>query len=233
MQSSTRRTRAYASIWSAAVLNSSTRARHAGKANVGWLFVGRVEALKQCFGKARTALRNQGVTANGLCVPRALELSARSGVAQGSIDALTGLVAVVQRTDGALRLNVHLHCLGLDGVYVRNGQGALEFHELKAPSSAEVADIARRTAQRLARAFRKQGRKSPWDDEGAFADSGEADPFSSEQPGLFASYQAAALGIAASGERAGQPILRVLAGGASSELRSSKTEEQPVVSGKS
>lgn len=30
--------------------------------------------------------------------------------------ALTGLVAVVQRTDGALRLNVHLHCLGLDSV---------------------------------------------------------------------------------------------------------------------
>ena len=53
-------------------------------------------------------------------------------------DALTGFVAVVQRTDGALRLNVHLHCLGLDGVYLRNAHAALEFHELATPSTAEV-----------------------------------------------------------------------------------------------
>jgi hypothetical protein len=60
--------------------------------------------------------------------------------------------------------------------------------------------------------------------------SGETDAFSSEQAGLFACYQAAALGIAVSGERAGQPLLRVAFGGASSELghKSSKTEGQPV-----
>ena len=144
--------------------------------------------------------------------------------------ALTGLVAVVQRTDGALRLNVHLHCLGLDGVYVRDAQGALGFHELPTPSSAEVREIARRTARRLHAAFVKQGRKSPWDDED---DSGETEPFSLEQPGLFACYQAAALGIAVSGERTGQPVLRVAFGGASSEPASkdhgAKTEEHPVV----
>ena len=58
----------------------------------------------------------------------------------------TGLVAVVQRTDGALRLNAHLHCLGLDGVYVRDADGKLVSHELPTPSCAEVASIARRTA---------------------------------------------------------------------------------------
>jgi hypothetical protein len=68
--------------------------------------------------------------------------------------ALTGLVAVVQRTDGALRLNVHLHCLGLDGVYVRDAQGALRFHELPTPSSAEVREIARRTARGIGQLVR-------------------------------------------------------------------------------
>jgi Putative transposase len=144
--------------------------------------------------------------------------------------ALTGLVAVVQRTDGALRLNVHLHCLGLDGVYVRDAQGALAFHELATPSSAEVRETARRTARRLHAAFIKRGRRSPWDDESAFVDSEETDAFSLEQPGLFACYQAAAQGIAVSGERAGQPVVRLAFGFASSEptKTKSKTEEQPV-----
>jgi Putative transposase len=35
-------------------------------------------------------------------------------------DAHPGAVAAVQRTDGALRLNVHVHVLALDGVYLRD-----------------------------------------------------------------------------------------------------------------
>jgi hypothetical protein len=73
-----------------------------------------------------------------------------------------------------------------------------------------------RTARRLHAAFVKQGRKSPWDHESASGDSGEPEPFSLEQPGPFACYQAAAPGIAVSGERTGQPVLRVAFGGASS-----------------
>jgi hypothetical protein len=74
----------------------------------------------------------------------------------------------------------------LDGVYVEDEHGELGFHALGTPSSVEVRDIARRTAHRLHRAFDKQGRPSPWE-EHAFVDSGEADPFSLEEPGLFAS----------------------------------------------
>ena|SRR5882724_4746187 len=84
-----------------------------------------------------------------------------------------------------------LHCLGLDGVYVRDERGSLEFHELPTPSTAEVREIARRTARRLHAAFVKQGRKSHWDDEADSDDSGKTEPFSLEQPGLFACYQAA------------------------------------------
>jgi hypothetical protein len=116
----------------------------------------------------------------------------------------------VQRTDGALRLNVHLHVLGLDGVYVEDESGELRFHALGTPSSVEVADVARRTALRLHRAFQKKGRQSPWDDEHASVESGEVDPFSLEEPGLYACYQAAASGVAVSAEHAGQPVLRLL-----------------------
>jgi hypothetical protein len=77
------------------------------------------------------------------------------------------------------------------------------------PSSVEVRDIARRTALRLHRAFQKQGRPSPWE-EHAFIDSAESDPFSLKEPGLFACYQAAASGVAVSGEQAGQRLLRLL-----------------------
>jgi hypothetical protein len=141
---------------------------------------------------------------------RSLRHRAKRALGLSSVDdALTGLVAVVQRTDGALRLNVHLHVLGLDGVYVEDEHGELGFHALDTPSSAEVRDIAHRTALRLHRAFDKQGRSSPWD-EHAFVDSGEADPFSLKEPGLFACYQAAASGVAVSGEQARQRLLRLL-----------------------
>jgi len=163
-------------------------------------------------------------------VSRSLKRRAKQLLGLQSVSlALTGLVAVVQRTDGALRLNVHLHCLGLDGVYVRDAQGALGFHELPTPSSAEVREIARRTARRLHAAFLKQGRKSPWDDEAASGASGDTEPFGLEQPGLFACYQAAAQGIAVSGERTRQPALPVAFGASSEPTKTkSKTEEQPV-----
>ena len=41
-----------------------------------------------------------------------------------------GAVMFVQRSDSALRLNVHFHTLALDGVYVREPSGALAFRAL-------------------------------------------------------------------------------------------------------
>jgi hypothetical protein len=60
-------------------------------------------------------------------------------------DAFTGAVVAIQRTDSAMRLNVHLHVLALDGVYVRDLGGALVFHPLATPNAEEVAQLARRT----------------------------------------------------------------------------------------
>jgi hypothetical protein len=43
----------------------------------------------------------------------------------------TGAVTLIQRFGSALNLNVHLHCLVLDGVY-RNRDGVPVFHEVAA-----------------------------------------------------------------------------------------------------
>ncbi|MBX3252078.1 MAG: transposase [Myxococcales bacterium] len=55
----------------------------------------------------------------------------------------------IQRSDSALRLNVHFHTLALDGVYVRDAQGALVFHALPPPSGDEVAEVAAWTTPRF------------------------------------------------------------------------------------
>ncbi|WP_052551810.1 transposase [Enhygromyxa salina] len=66
-------------------------------------------------------------------------------------DARFGAVTFVQRADSSLRLNVHFHCLVLDGVYVRDDEGELRFHSLGAPTSQEVTEVARWTHARLGR----------------------------------------------------------------------------------
>ena len=57
-------------------------------------------------------------------------------------EAHTGLVTFVQRSDSALRLNVHFHTLALDGVYVRNAAKELEFQTLAPPSAGELRALS-------------------------------------------------------------------------------------------
>jgi hypothetical protein len=142
---------------------------------------------------------------------RSLRSRAKALLRLGSVSAaFPGAVVAIQRTDSALRLNVHLHVLALDGVYVRDPAGALVFHPLTTPSAEEVAQIARRTAERLGRVFEAQGRPSPW--QAVEASEPDPEPLSVEQPGLFACYEAAARSLSVSGERAGQPVLRLVVG---------------------
>ena len=53
-------------------------------------------------------------------------------------DARIGAITFVQRADSALRLNVHFHTLALDGVYVRDEDGQLQFCALEPPTAEEV-----------------------------------------------------------------------------------------------
>ena len=131
---------------------------------------------------------------------RAKKVHGLSSMAQ----AATGSVAALQRVDSALRLNVHYHILALDGVYVADAQ-SLRFLPLPTPKRAEVADIARRTAERVEKILRAHGRSLD-------PEQGDAEPMKLqlEHPVLAACYDAAARGIAVSGDRAGQPTLRLI-----------------------
>src|SRR5262249_2111146 len=62
----------------------------------------------------------------------------RTGKSTGNTRADTGAVTLIQRFGSAANLNIHLHCLVLDGVYL-NRDGAAVFHEAAAPSSDELA----------------------------------------------------------------------------------------------
>ena len=138
---------------------------------------------------------------------RALRFRAKRLLGLRSVaDAFTGAVAAVQRTDGAVRLNVHLHVLVLDGVYVRDeANGQLAFRRLPTPTQADVAEVARRTAERLEQILRAHGRcldPERTQDAPALLD---------DAPGLATCYDVAARGISVGGERAGQPTLRLVA----------------------
>jgi hypothetical protein len=92
----------------------------------------------------------------------------------------------------------------LDGVYIREG-AALVFHPLPTPSRAEVSDVARRSAERIETLLRAHGRSL----DPELADD-EPPRLALDEPGLAACYAAAAQGILLSGERAGQPPLRLV-----------------------
>jgi hypothetical protein len=152
-------------------------------------------------------------------VSRSLKRRAKRLLGLASVaDAHTGAVASIQRTDSALRLNVHTHVLALDGVYVRQDEaGPLVFHPRPTPTGAEVADVARRTAKRILVAH---GRSlDPVHDD-------QEHPLCLEQPGLAACYAAAAQGVSVTGDRAGQPTLRLVL--SPHEPRDHHAEDEPV-----
>src|SRR6516225_7073402 len=76
-------------------------------------------------------------------------LRRRASESLESMKSQGGAVTFVQRFGDALNLNVHFHVLVLDGVYVRNGDGPPEFHELLAPEDIEVVQLAALVAGRI------------------------------------------------------------------------------------
>lgn len=53
-------------------------------------------------------------------------------------EAHTGAITLIERFGSALNLNIHLHCLVLDGVYRRDDDGAPLFQALPAPSNEQL-----------------------------------------------------------------------------------------------
>ncbi len=68
----------------------------------------------------------------------------------------TGAVTLIQRFGSAANLNIHLHCLVLDGVY-RSSQGTPVFQEARAPSVAELDTLLSRIIQRILKLLTRTG----------------------------------------------------------------------------
>ncbi|MFT4840511.1 MAG: hypothetical protein ACJAQZ_004289 [Planctomycetota bacterium] len=118
----------------------------------------------------------------------------------------TGAVAFVQRFDSALRLNVHLHVLWLDGVYSHEpGRGGVEWCQHEQVTDADVALLVRRVRDRIRRKLRKMGK---WpEDHDALAGDAMCDPSDAEQL-LLELGEGAVQGVAVAGKRRGQRDVR-------------------------
>jgi hypothetical protein len=68
----------------------------------------------------------------------------------------TGAVTLIQRFGSAANLNIHLHCLVLDGVYL-NRDGAAVFHEAAAPTVAELEVLLAKIITRVMRTLTRLG----------------------------------------------------------------------------
>jgi Putative transposase len=68
----------------------------------------------------------------------------------------TGAVTLIQRFGSAANLNIHLHCLVLDGVYLNRG-GVPVFHEAAAPSSDQLEAVLLKIITRIMRLLTRLG----------------------------------------------------------------------------
>ena len=69
----------------------------------------------------------------------------------------SGAVTLIQRFGSAANLNIHLHCLVLDGVYRCDGDGAPSFVEAGAPTDDELRALLHTVIARLMRMLTRRG----------------------------------------------------------------------------
>ena len=77
--------------------------------------------------------------------------SLRAGVGHG------GAVTLIQRFGSAANLNIHLHCLVLDGVYLSGADGVPTFVEAGAPSDDELHALLHTVITRLMKMLTRHG----------------------------------------------------------------------------
>jgi len=86
----------------------------------------------------------------------ATHLTHKAGFPKAAAD--TGAVTLIQRFGSSLNLNIHFHMLFLDGVYTGRADGCtVWFRRVKAPTGAELTQLAHTIAHRVARHLERQG----------------------------------------------------------------------------
>ena len=72
-------------------------------------------------------------------------------------EADSGAVTLIQRFGSAANLNIHLHCLVLDGVYRRGTDGAPEFVEVPAPTDEALQAVLHKIITRMMKLLTRRG----------------------------------------------------------------------------
>ncbi len=127
--------------------------------------------------------------------------AARRGIRGGQ----GGTVTAIQRFGSAVNLNVHLHTLAVQGVFVEHSDGRLCFVPSPAPSDRDVARLLASIRARVVRLVKRRGivLDQPGDD------VDRLDPLAEESPALAGLCGASVAGRVAIGPRSGQPVLRI------------------------
>jgi hypothetical protein len=114
-----------------------------------------------------------------------------------------GAVAILQRFGGALNLNVHVHALVLDGVFVADGpEGGVRFRAAWSRGAGDIVGLLATIARRIDRLLARRGVSDP------HGDGEAADPCGEAAPVLAGLAAASVRGVAALGPRAGVPVRR-------------------------
>jgi hypothetical protein len=114
--------------------------------------------------------------------------------------AQTGAVTLIQRFGSAANLNIHLHCLVLDGVY-RLTDGAPVFQAIPAPTTEQLQTLLTRIISRLLKVLTRHGALIEEATEIPYLTNPDADP------ALAPLHAAACTYRIALGPRAGQKVL--------------------------
>jgi hypothetical protein len=69
----------------------------------------------------------------------------------------TGAVTLMQRFGSALNLNVHLHLLFLDGVYLADGASPPVFRHVAAPGASDLQELVEQIAARVGQVLERRG----------------------------------------------------------------------------
>lgn len=103
------------------------------------------------------ALRPDALTAAArIFVEEIARWQKQAAMARGASVGETGAVTFVQRFNSLLGSFVHYHVVVPDGVFVRDAEGAVSFHEGPAPSREAIAAIAERVHARMIRWLRRR-----------------------------------------------------------------------------